>query len=54
VPAGLGPQGGGLVKSAWFCSYAPNERTKEFDRIVQGWDTANKASEFDRLVRRIA
>jgi len=39
------PQGGGMVKAAWFKSYAANERPAEFDRIVQSWDTANKASE---------
>jgi len=39
------PQGGGMVKAAWFCSYAPNERPEKFDRVVQSWDTANKASE---------
>jgi len=39
------PQGGGLVKAAWFKSYAVNERPAEFDQIVQSWDTANKASE---------
>jgi predicted phage terminase large subunit-like protein len=39
------PQGGGMVKAAWFRSYAPNERPEKFDRIVQSWDTANKASE---------
>ena len=39
------PQGGGMVKAAWFKSYAPNERPEKFDRIVQSWDTANKASE---------
>jgi predicted phage terminase large subunit-like protein len=39
------PQGGGMVKAAWFRSYASNERPDEFDRIVQSWDTANKASE---------
>jgi predicted phage terminase large subunit-like protein len=39
------PQGGGMVKSACFMSYAANERPAEFDRIVQSWDTANKASE---------
>ena len=26
-------------------SYAPNERPEVFDRIVQSWDTANKATE---------
>jgi predicted phage terminase large subunit-like protein len=39
------PLGGGLVKAAWFRNYAPNERPDQFDRIVQSWDTANKASE---------
>src|SRR5271157_5556238 len=39
------PQGGGLVKAAWFRSYAANERPDKFDRIVQSWDTANKATE---------
>jgi hypothetical protein len=39
------PQGGGMVKAAWFRSYAPNERPEKFDRIVQSWDTANKATE---------
>ena len=39
------PQGGGMVKAAWFKSYAENGRPDPFDRIVQSWDTANKASE---------
>jgi predicted phage terminase large subunit-like protein len=39
------PQGGGMVKAAWFRTYMPNERPEEFDRVVQSWDTANKASE---------
>jgi hypothetical protein len=39
------PQGGGMVKAAWFRRYAANERPEEFDRVVQSWDTANKASE---------
>ena len=39
------PLGGGMVKAAWFRRYAPNERPEEFDRVVQSWDTANKASE---------
>jgi predicted phage terminase large subunit-like protein len=39
------PQGGGMVKAVWFRSYAPNERPDKFERIVQSWDTANKASE---------
>jgi predicted phage terminase large subunit-like protein len=39
------PQGGGMVKAAWFRTYAPNERPAVFDRVVQSWDTANKATE---------
>jgi len=39
------PQGGGMVKAAWFRSYAANERPEKFEQIVQSWDTANKASE---------
>ena len=39
------PHGGGMVEAAWFGSYAPNERPEKFDRIVQSWDTASKASE---------
>ena len=39
------PQGGGMVKAAWFRSYAANERPDKYDQIVQSWDTANKASE---------
>jgi phage terminase large subunit-like protein len=39
------PQGGGMIKAAWFRTYAPNERPALFDRIVQSWDTANKATE---------
>jgi predicted phage terminase large subunit-like protein len=34
-----------MVKAAWFRSYAPNERPDQFDRVVQSWDTSNKASE---------
>src|SRR5438874_1598284 len=39
------PLGGGLVKEAWFKSYSETERPERFDRIVQSWDTANKATE---------
>jgi predicted phage terminase large subunit-like protein len=38
------PLGGGLVKAAWFKRYAPGEGLA-FDRIVQSWDTASKATE---------
>src|SRR6266478_6803545 len=39
------PQAGTMVKAAWVPNYAPNERPERFDRIVQRWDTANKATE---------
>jgi predicted phage terminase large subunit-like protein len=39
------PLGGGLVKPAWFRRYLPAELPAQFDRLVQSWDTANKASE---------
>jgi predicted phage terminase large subunit-like protein len=39
------PQGGVFVKAIWFQNYAPNERPEKIDRIVQSWDTSNKASE---------
>jgi predicted phage terminase large subunit-like protein len=39
------PLGGGLVKSAWFARYRPADLPAQFERIVQSWDTANKATE---------
>jgi len=39
------PLGGGLVKAGWFKRYRENKRPARFDRIVQSWDTANKATE---------
>jgi predicted phage terminase large subunit-like protein len=39
------PLGGGLVNAEWFKSYRDNELPERFDRIVQSWDTANKATE---------
>jgi len=42
VPA---PLGGGLVKAAWFRHYTQDEVPPKFERIVQSWDTANKATE---------
>jgi predicted phage terminase large subunit-like protein len=34
-----------MVKAAWFRHYMPNELPVKFERIVQSWDTANKATE---------
>src|SRR5438270_3242281 len=39
------PLGGGLVKAEWFKRYRQSELPERFDRIVQNWDTANKATE---------
>jgi predicted phage terminase large subunit-like protein len=39
------PAGGGLVKVDWFRHYRESERPERFERIVQSWDTANKATE---------
>jgi predicted phage terminase large subunit-like protein len=39
------PLGGGLVKEEWFKRYGEKERPETFERIVQSWDTANKATE---------
>ena len=39
------PLGGGMVKTAWFRLYGPDELPKRFDQIVQSWDTANKVSQ---------
>ena len=39
------PLGGGLVKMEWFKRYRETEVPERFDRIMQSWDTANKATE---------
>src|SRR5438132_4963947 len=39
------PLGGGLVRAEWFKCYRENELPERFDRIVQSWDTATKATE---------
>src|SRR6478672_8709356 len=39
------PLGGGLVKAVWFKRYRKDELPERFNRIVQSWDTANKATE---------
>jgi hypothetical protein len=39
------PLGGGLVKAEWFKCYRETEVPQRFDRVVQSWDTANKATE---------
>jgi predicted phage terminase large subunit-like protein len=39
------PLGGGRVKADWFKRYGAKDLPERFDRIVQSWDTANKATE---------
>jgi predicted phage terminase large subunit-like protein len=39
------PPGGALVKTAWLRFYEPGEQPAKFSRIVQSWDTANKATD---------
>jgi predicted phage terminase large subunit-like protein len=39
------PIGGNMVKRGWLKYYEPGEEPGQFSRIVQSWDTANKASE---------
>jgi predicted phage terminase large subunit-like protein len=39
------PLGGGLVKATWFRRYTPDELPAAFERVLQSWDTANKATE---------
>jgi predicted phage terminase large subunit-like protein len=41
------PLGGGMVKPAWFRRYPPDALPATFERLVQSWDTANKASELN-------
>lgn len=39
------PVGGAMVKTDWMRFYEPGEQPARFSRIVQSWDTANKATE---------
>lgn len=41
------PQGGAMVKREWLKYYITEERPATFERIVQSWDTANKAGELN-------
>jgi predicted phage terminase large subunit-like protein len=36
------PAGGGIVETAWFQTYRPEDLPEEFHTIVQSWDTASK------------
>jgi predicted phage terminase large subunit-like protein len=39
------PPGGAMIKIGWLKFYEPGEQPAYFSRIVQSWDTANKATE---------
>jgi predicted phage terminase large subunit-like protein len=39
------PPGGAMVKIGWLKFYEPGEQPARFSRVVQSWDTANKATE---------
>jgi len=39
------PLGGAMVKTAWLRYYEPGGRPERFRRVLQSWDTANKATE---------
>jgi predicted phage terminase large subunit-like protein len=39
------PPSGLIVRREWLRFYKPNESAKDFEQIVQSWDTANKATE---------
>jgi predicted phage terminase large subunit-like protein len=41
------PLGGSMVKTGWLRFYIPEERPAQFERIIQSWDTANKAGELN-------
>jgi predicted phage terminase large subunit-like protein len=41
------PVEGAIVKRSWLRYYGPEERPREFSRIIQSWDTANKAGELN-------
>jgi phage terminase large subunit-like protein len=40
------PQGGNIVKFDWLRHYGQKDLPEKFDAIIQGWDTANKSSDF--------
>ena len=40
-----------MVKEAWFRRYDPDTLDRNFDRVIQSWDTANKPTELLRSLR---
>ena len=43
------PREGLIVKREWLKFYTPAEKPAAFDRIIQSWDTANKADELSNF-----
>jgi len=41
------PLGGGMVKTSWFKTYPAVDCPKDFELILQSWDTANKSNELN-------
>jgi predicted phage terminase large subunit-like protein len=41
------PLGGGLIKLEWFKPYTLEERPKQFELIIESWDTASKCAELN-------
>lgn len=39
------PLGGGMIKAQWFETYRPERLPKEFELVVQSWDTVKKSTE---------
>jgi predicted phage terminase large subunit-like protein len=39
------PEGGGIIKTAWFGSYEDEDLPKRFSRIIQMWDTSYKTGQ---------
>src|SRR5690349_12083362 len=48
-PQSPAPLSGGLVKAEWFKRYRENELLGCFERVVQSWDTATKATELSHF-----
>jgi predicted phage terminase large subunit-like protein len=43
------PPSGIIVKREWLKSYGPDDLPKQFDQILQSWDTANKDTELSNF-----
>jgi predicted phage terminase large subunit-like protein len=43
------PVGGAIVQTSWLRSYRPEDKPPSFTRVIQSWDTANKATELNNF-----